>query len=239
MQFYFIRHAQSTNNALWDNTRQSVGRKEDPELTPTGVRQAHQLAKLLATGNPRGGAPSPKHPVGFGLTHLYTSLMLRAVATASIVSERLGLPLQGWIDAHEEGGIYLEDATTGVRAGLPGRDRSFFEANYPGLVLPPEMSSTGWWNNQPFELPEARTARARRFLKTLLEKHGESDDCVAVVSHGGFYNQFLAAVCGQEVKEDLWAILFNTGICRIDFNHGVADILYLNRTDHLPPHLLT
>ncbi|MDD5370706.1 MAG: histidine phosphatase family protein [Anaerolineaceae bacterium] len=239
MQFYFIRHAQSTNNALWDNTGQSVGRSEDPELTSTGVRQAQRLAKLLAFGDPRGGEVDPKQPVGFGLTHLYTSLMLRAVATASIVSDRLGLPVQAWIDAHEEGGVYLEDAATGVRAGLPGRDRSYFEANYPGLVLPPEMNNTGWWNCQPFETSEARTVRAHRFLTTLLEKHGESDDYVAVVSHGGFYNQFLAALYGNAVKGGSWAILFNTGVSRIDFNPGGVAIVYLNRTDHLPPHLLT
>ena len=53
MQFYFIRHGQSTNNALWETTRSNKGRSEDPELSElghlqVGDREAEQRASARA-----------------------------------------------------------------------------------------------------------------------------------------------------------------------------------------------
>jgi 2,3-bisphosphoglycerate-dependent phosphoglycerate mutase len=239
MQFYFIRHGQSTNNALWDANHEDSGRTSDPELTELGRRQARQVAQLLTSGNPRGGCLPDSRTMGFGLTHLYTSLMQRAVATAAIISETINLPVEAWVDAHEEGGIYLEDSTTGKRVGQAGLGRSYFKKNYPKLILPENLGESGWWNNQPFEEPEMRPERARRFLKTLVEKHGNTDDRVAVVSHGGFYNQLLMALQHRSESNGVWALINNTGITRIDFHEPYIDLVYLNRTDHLPIDLLT
>jgi broad specificity phosphatase PhoE len=62
---------------------------------------------------------------------------------------------------------------------------------------------------------------------------------VAVVSHGGFYNDFLLNVFQLPWQETLWFRLYNTGITRIDYAEERVRITYLNRTDHLPPELLT
>ena len=239
MQFYFIRHAQSTNNALWDVTRSSSGRDEDPELTGIGQEQARLLAGFLKTGNPLGGRPTPGFQTGFGLTHLYCSLMARSAATGWIVSQALGIPLEALEDVHEEGGIYLEDAESGERVGLPGKNRAYFESTYPGIRLPETLGEAGWWNNRPFEVEEARVERARRFVAALLEKHGSRPDRVAVISHGGFYNRVLAAILGLNPEARVWGVLHNTGITRIDFERGYTDLLYMNRTDFLPADLLT
>jgi 2,3-bisphosphoglycerate-dependent phosphoglycerate mutase len=72
MQLYFIRHAQSSNNALYDQAGGSSRRSEDPELTETGIRQAELVAeflcrpKLAYTNNHR----DPQNLGGFNLTHL-------------------------------------------------------------------------------------------------------------------------------------------------------------------------
>ena len=59
MQFYFIRHGQSENNALWERTGSSEGRSEDPELTALGHRQAKRLAQFLRqVRTPQGRRPS-------------------------------------------------------------------------------------------------------------------------------------------------------------------------------------
>ncbi|MCA1554236.1 MAG: histidine phosphatase family protein, partial [Chloroflexi bacterium] len=95
MQLYFIRHAQSLNNHLWDQTGDSTGRSEDPELTPTGWKQAELLAAFVSRSaaravwrwadatptdfDPATGVNTPPltwgqltHNVqGFGLTHIY------------------------------------------------------------------------------------------------------------------------------------------------------------------------
>ncbi len=225
MQFYFIRHGQSENNALWLRTGSEEGRSDDPGLTDLGRRQAEALARFLLTA-------------GLGITHLYTSLMIRAVATGAILAESLDLPLLAWEDLHEVGGIYLEDKTTGERVGRAGGNRAYFAAHYPRLVLPESVTEAGWWN-RPFEERELRPARARRFWAELKARHGPTDDRVAVVGHGGFYNHLLATLLDMPTREGYWFVLHNTGISRLDFHSQGVDLVYLNRTDHLPPGWLT
>ena len=48
MQFYFIRHGQSENNALWERGGPQSERRADPELTELGHKQAQHLAQFLA-----------------------------------------------------------------------------------------------------------------------------------------------------------------------------------------------
>ena len=122
MQLYFIRHAQSENNALWMRTRSGEGRLADPALTRAGWRQARLLAKFLAQNHAaaRTTGWDSQNRGGFGLTHLYCSLMRRAAATGSEIAQALDLPLIGWADIHERGGIYLKDEDSGEMVGLPG-----------------------------------------------------------------------------------------------------------------------
>lgn len=239
MQFYFIRHAQSSNNALWDATKSSKGRSHDPELSPTGVRQAERLAAGLAhkgQQQPDGWRDS-QNIHGFWLTHLYCSLMLRAVQTGSIVSEMTGLPLDGWVDAHEEGGLFLEDEDTGERSGKPGFTRGHFEQHFPRLRLPQDVGDGGWWD-RAFEEEEERIERAQRFLRALLDRHGSTEDRVAVISHGGFYNTLMHLILNVPLDSKVWFGMNNTGITRLDFVNETV-VVYMNSVRHLPGDLMT
>jgi 2,3-bisphosphoglycerate-dependent phosphoglycerate mutase len=256
MQFYFIRHAQSVNNVLWERTGSSIERSEDPELTEVGRRQAECLARFLSRTDPtlrQALRPAQDraqdtaaavndgdiHNVaGFGITHLYSSLMVRAVATGAIIAQALHLPLAAWEDLHEVGGIYWKDEETEERIGQAGRNRAYFEAHYPDLVLPDSLGEDGWWN-RPFEEPEQRPLRAQRFWRGLLERHGRTDDRVAVVSHGGFYQYLMAAVLNLPGREGYWFALNNAAITRIDFHEERIGLVYLNRVDFLPKELVT
>jgi 2,3-bisphosphoglycerate-dependent phosphoglycerate mutase len=241
MQFFFIRHGQSANNALWEATGSNEGRSIDPELTETG----HQQAKLLAEWIVRMDAED--HPGAhdgwiprdyFHFTHLYTSLMIRSVETSSYVAKRLGLKLHAWPDFHETGGIYQDGEEEGVRIGLPGHPRSYFIKRYQHLVLTDEINEAGWWN-RPFEVREERPARAKRVLESLLARHGGADDRVAVVSHGAFYNELIRAMY-QTTHHEFWHEMFNTGISRFDFSpEGGIRLIFHNRTEHLPESLIT
>jgi 2,3-bisphosphoglycerate-dependent phosphoglycerate mutase len=240
MQFYFIRHAQSENNVLWDRTGADKGRKEDPLLTDLGRKQAKALAQFLHYGNPWGGFETDHlRPAGFELTHLYTSLMRRAVATAAEISLELGLPPIAWVEFHENGGIYLQDLQTSELNGLPGGTRRFFEQKYPDLQLPEWLDERGWWQSQPYELEEVRWQRARTALNTLIARHGETQDRVAVVSHGGFYNTLLKCLMDMPQREGLWFTMNNAAITRIDFVDGSVDIVYQNRVDFLPVEIVS
>jgi 2,3-bisphosphoglycerate-dependent phosphoglycerate mutase len=123
MHLYFIRHGQSTNNALWAQNGSRDGRNEDPELTEVGERQAALLARFLSRGASRTEVPAhnPKDVGGFDITDLYCSPMIRAVNTAMYISEALGLRPQVWRDVHEVGGVFLEDVESGVLSGTLSR----------------------------------------------------------------------------------------------------------------------
>ncbi len=254
MQLYFIRHAQSYNNALYDSTGSDRGRRFDPELTEIGQQQAAILAQFLKRNHRPSHAAAepqavsfenktssfgcdPQNQAGFGLTHLYTSLMQRATATASAVAQALDLPLVAWVDLHEGGGLYLNNEVTGEPASLPGPGRSHFEAHYPSLQLPAWLDEQGWWR-RPYETRPERALRARRVLDELLARHANTEDRVAFFSHGGFYNHFLTALLNLPSRDGLWFSLNNTAITRIDFADELR-LVYLNRLDFIPSRLVT
>ena len=238
MHLYFIRHAQSANNKLYEETGQWNGRNTDPELTELGYVQARRLAEHVACVN---GDDQPRDYVNrtrFGFTHLYASLMVRALTTAVYVSEALDLPLTVWEDWHEGGGIFVIDEETGERTGQPGKSRSELAARFPHVQLPETVTDAGWWN-RPLETPEVQEQRARRVIAHLLERHGGTDDRVAVVSHGGFYNTLLAELLGIQAGDGFWFSLNNTGITRFNFDQEGIALAYANRLEHLPTELIT
>ena len=240
MQLYFIRHGQSENNALWMSTGSHKSRSEDPGLTEVGRQQAELLAQFLRQADPTVTVNGSdfQNVAGFGITHLYSSLMVRAVATGTIIARALDLPLVAWEDVHEWGGIYLRDEQTDEPIGLPGRNRAYFEQHFPDLVLPDSLGEAGWWN-RPFEEPEQRLPRAKRVLHDLVERHGGTDDQVAVVSHGGFINYLLAAILDMPGREGYRFIMNNAAISRFDFHDEDTWLIYLNRVDFLPRELIT
>jgi 2,3-bisphosphoglycerate-dependent phosphoglycerate mutase len=242
MQLFYIRHAQSTNNAIWTTTGKDVGRSHDPEVTETGRKQAEATAELLARADPSvptDWAHQVQNRGGFGLTHLHCSLMVRAVATGSIIASRLGLPLHAWVDWHEEGGLYLDDEAKGERVPYPGYGRSYFAEKYPALVVPETLDDNGWWG-KPFEEDADRPARGRRVLAELKERYGGTDARVGIISHGGFYNHFLAAIYGLPGPSmPVRHAMNNCALSRFVFEPEWSYIAYQNRADHLPNDLLT
>ena len=156
----------------------------------------------------------------------------------------LNLPLYGWREIHETGGIVSGDGETEPYEGLPGNPRSFFAEKYPSLVLLDDFGEEGWWN-RPFESDEERPARARRVINTLLERHGQTDDSVAIITHGAFYNHLMRLLVGIEGRS-VWFSLSNTGITRWAFRKDGLEagwasrsIDYMNRVDFLPAALVT
>lgn len=241
MRLYYVRHGQSENNAHWLEDSSTYIRVPDPRLTDAGELQADLVAAFLARSDADvvEWDDASRSLAGFGITHCYASLMERAVATGHKLAAALDLPLLGWIDLHETGGMFTYDAETDTSHPEPGRSRGYLETHYPRLVLPDCVDESGWWN-RPREAREHMQPRAARVLAELLDKHGDTDDQVVLVSHGGFFNLLLYAILGLPETEKLWFSLNNTSITRIDFGgEGRVDIQYVNRRGFLPPELIT
>lgn len=240
MHLYFIRHGQSTNNALWAQTGSGQGRSEDPELTPLGERQAALLARFLGREASRAEVPTynPKDVGGFDITHLYCSPMIRAISTAMYIAKELDLQPKVWRDVHEVGGIFLEDTESGEPVGLPGRTRGYFRERYPELVLSDDLGKDGWWD-RPFEAREKRRARAEDVLEELMARHGDTGDRIALVSHGGFYSYLMGAILGLAQQDGVFFVMDNAAITRLQFESERTLVVYTNRTDFLPDALIT
>jgi 2,3-bisphosphoglycerate-dependent phosphoglycerate mutase len=247
MQLYFIRHGQSMNNAHWQDP--NYKESSDPALTEVGIEQASLLGEFLCKSQllsqPEGWNPHNRH--GFGLTHIYTSLMERAVHTALPTARKLKIPFATWIDIHESGGIFGRDGEMKLQ-GLPGKPRAWFEANVPELALPESLNGNGWWNCRPQEKEEEAYERAKHVWAELLLRHGdregEPEQRVVFVSHGGFFTHLVCAMLDlpwRQASNGLtsWFLLNNCSISRFDIHGDEITIAYINRTDHLPDQLIT
>ncbi len=247
MEIYYIRHGQSINNACWGI--EGFQDHSDPELTKTGHSQATRLAEFLKKNQDRDEDAefNSQNESGFGLTHIYTSLMIRAVTTAEPIARVLNLPLHAWPEIHETGGIFSRSEGE-EKIGLPGKNRSYFEKNHPELILPDWLDQNGWWN-RPYEDRENRKPRAERVWSEILDRHGDRPGRpghrVVFISHGGFFNYLLTSALGvkfpplDEVRHQFWFLMNNCAISRIDYDMEQVLVCYINRHDYLPGPLIT
>ena len=212
----------------------------DPPTTELGQRQSEILAQHLATGSTQdlipGAAPDSARAIerkGFGITSLYCSPMLRSLQTADPIRDALGLIPQVWIDIHELGGMFLEHEEGRGSVGYPGMTRSEILAKYPNCQLPPGITEEGWWNRDREDPPTA-AGRAIRVAQDLVAM-SDTEDRLAIISHGTFINILFKALLDQLPGSHIYYRHNNTGISRISIQKGrTTEVLSLNRLDHLP-----
>ena len=183
VKLLLIRHAQSQNNVIEDRPDYAQARQPDPPLTAHGHASARQFAQDADLG---------------GVTHLYTSLMLRAVQTAAPIAARLKLPAHGLEQAYEYGGL-----TTGPAGGftpVTGGDHASLSAHCPALIWPAHLTGQPWdggaeaWEEPLFH------ARATHVLTELRTRH-HAQDRVALVTHHDFAGALIRAALGWPVTD--------------------------------------
>lgn len=244
MELYFIRHAESTNNALWTAAQTVEGRQPDPELTDRGLQQAALVAEHL---KPNGEMPviategDYQNQHGYGITHLYASLMTRALLTGSAIATALELPLAAHADLHEFGGIF-QYRDKWEREFLPGPPKTYFAQRFPHVTLPVDLPADGWYARRA-EDRAGMLARAARLIEDLRRRH-DDDDRVAIISHGGFYQAFMYNILQLPVgpansRPPFAFTLHNCGITRVRFYQDRTVVYYMNKTRFLPPELHT
>ena len=252
MQLYFIRHGQSTNNAIWqDNHYNMDSRVADPPLTEKGFQQATLTGnwldlKLSTLTDGDASSWDPQNRNGFHLTHLYCSLMERAIQTGTVISNLIGLPLVGLADVHEIGGIYREVMINGTPSieVSHGLTTELIAERYPNLLLHKPIPEQGWWVGGREELPR-RPERAKKVMHFLKERHGGTDDRVGIVTHGSFsallYRIMLNLDPAAEIDLNMrnGFVSNNCSITRFDQYGQDLAMIYYNRLDHLPDDLVT
>lgn len=149
-----IRHGQSIFNEIYNATKRDPG-VIDPELTTLGRRQAEALAQSLA---------------GTDLTRLVSSPYTRALQTASVIAEALGLAI-------------TVDARVGERRAFVcdiGTPRSALARQWPALAF--DHLDEEWWSTAE-EAHDDFTARCLDFVGAT-SRLGDWRS-VAVVCHWG------------------------------------------------------
>ncbi|MDI7277228.1 MAG: histidine phosphatase family protein [Anaerolineae bacterium] len=235
MYLYLIRHAQSTNNALAEPSERVC----DPPLTELGHRQAERLARFLASRRERLRDDAGRERLrGYRFGRLLCSPMCRSLQTAQHLAKALGLAPEVWVPLHERGGVYLNHGGERGIVGYPGKSREEMLAEFPGCVLPEEVTPQGWWFGGREDTVECYS-RAQRVAQTL-RGWAANAECVALLSHGGFLDALLKALLDTPADDSHFYAHSNTGVSRLDLyvDGGVA-LRYLNRLEHLPCELVT
>jgi 2,3-bisphosphoglycerate-dependent phosphoglycerate mutase len=231
MRLHLIRHGQSANNALFmasGGVRTGYpGRVPDPSLTDLGHRQAAALAEAIRD------ARTP-----LALTHLYSSLTLRAVQTAAHLADALDLPVALRDDLHEVGGIHRFDVATGTRHAVTGQSIRQLQDLCPRVVATTGVDRDVPWYGG-FETEDDALPRARGLLAGLRQAHSRTDDVVGLVTHQHFSQFLLAGVLGLTRPPWPRFRIDNTAHVAIDLTEADPEVLWVNRCDHLPPDQIT
>jgi broad specificity phosphatase PhoE len=157
---YLVRHGQSFFNAAFNLTRIDPG-IPDPALTEIGRRQAQEVAATLADA---------------GIERLLASPYTRALETAAIIGECLGI-------AVEVEPLVRERAAFHCDIGSP---RSALAERWPALRF--DHLEDPWWHDHIGSgIAETETqlaGRARQFRERVAADAGR--DRTLVVTHWGF-----------------------------------------------------
>jgi broad specificity phosphatase PhoE len=160
-ELLLVRHGETD----WNADRRWQGR-DDPPLNERGLEQARELAGTLE---------------GEAIDALYTSDLRRALMTAEVLAERLGLELRPLQE--------LREIDVGSWSGLTFEELS---ERYPEQVARHlESWGSGWEDG---ERPEQLTERVVAALRRIAAEH--PDGRVLVVVHGGVVRAITAVALG-------------------------------------------
>lgn len=239
MELFIIRHGQSTNNVsmIYD----AKDREADPPLTELGQKQAAKVAAYLAKGENFDHWVDRKTEdreaiYGFDLTRLYCSPMLRTLQTSLPISKATGLYPEVWTDLHEHGGLHLDHGDERGMEGFPGLGRSAMLQQFPGYIVPETISDAGWYDySKGVEDIAGAMSRAIR-VAAALRMQAHSPERIGLVVHGTFAAVLIKALLNILPNHDVYFLMYNTGITRIDFRQdGKIVPRYMNRVAHLAP----
>lgn len=197
MNLLFIRHGQSEADILG-----VLEGRANYSLTEKGLKQAKSLASYLHDNEK--------------IDIVYASTLLRAKATAQIISEKLGVG----IDFKDT----LMEWDNGLLAGLSIQEA---DERFP---LPEDGKKPHHEIAGAESLINFR-ARAEMFLSRLIEDH-PGDETIAIVSHGGTINMLIRSLLNLPLKTNIAIACSDTCIHKFRVKEDQVVIEYLNNNEH-------
>lgn len=182
MELFIVRHGQCRAQCDPHDAN------PDSPLTPLGETQACAVGKRLANA---------------GITHIVSSPLVRALATASIIGSICDKPIDVWTEARE----IWQDAYQGVGHGN-------LTARFPTATFPPTMTEEGWSHSGDTE--DSLRARCEHVANRLADQFADTDR-VVFVTHGGFANLLLHVLLHIPTSQRLWFNMENGAISSLRF----------------------
>lgn len=206
-EVYLIRHA----DALPGAEELVAGGYDDQALSELGRRQAAALAERLRA---------------LPLAAIYSSPLGRAVQTAAPTAHALGLEVQIDADLREvELGPIGPEAFAGA---TPGERAEALRARLRDIAV--LALGSGKWSSIPGTEPSAHLrARVTQAVGRIAAAH--PGQRVAIISHGGAINAYLAALL--DIERDYFFPAANTAISVVRLKGEQRLLLTLNDIAHL------
>jgi len=181
---WLVRHGEST----WNTLGLAQGHRDDAELTARGAEQAAAVAEQFRS---------------LSVSAVYSSDLRRALQTAAVFAEVLGLPVIR--DAR------LRERSLGVIEGTALAQASPTVTGIGGgMVLDPDTSPYGG------ESVRDLYRRAAAFCDDLARRPAERAGDVIVVAHGGTLRVLRAHLSGIPVERMRWEPVENARVLRMD-----------------------
>lgn len=166
MKFYFVRHGETDWNVM-----KHIQGQTDTELNSKGISQAYETAEKIAAGN-------------YGITEIYSSRQKRAVKTAEIIGEKLGI-----VPVIKPG---LEEMTFGDWEGHSWTDvKEIFKDHYELWVTDRRYTRTP--NGESYNDVLMRVISALKEIAA-----GKPEGNVLIASHSAVIRILLTYVNGQD-----------------------------------------
>lgn len=200
----FVRHAESLGNVgiPYEHEYQ----KDDPPLSPQGLIQAEKLAGsgLLS-----------------GVDKIYSSTLVRAVATAYPTAERLNKKI-----------VLLSDLMEN-NTEIAGTEAQRLQRDFPLAVPCCEPTPTGGPLLLGKEDTNERVLRAKRCMDYFFStaKDGEH---IMVVTHGSYFGYLMREALGILLPETFCWQVDNCSVTRVIYRkNGIPKLSFANYTGHL------
>lgn len=209
MQINFIRHGESFNNHMYFLYQNGEKYRLDPALSALGEQQATAFAEFLAENRDE-----------FNFDRILISPFQRTLQTADAFAHLYpDTPKEVWTELYEGGGCRETISRDPLVIRMcTGMGRSEMQKRFPWLIVPEGVTEEGWYHRPDVEPKSHVFYRANLVVEQLLNDYGETEEKIALVSHGAFHAHFINAVLKRTHQPNLWFSLENTGMSQVRYD---------------------